>query len=799
MSLAAVLSMASCSVDKFLQPGQRVLHGNKVEIYAADGSPAPDEVQEALDNVDKYITQQPNKRILWMRLGMRLYCSTSPTDTSCWGKFWRRQGAEPVVYSQDDVVRTEAQIKLVLHNKGCFHSMVKHDTLPRGTNEVDVIYKIYATQRRQIDELRYVCQQPELQTMLEESSGESLLKVHDYYDQDFMEQERVRIATLLHNAGYYRASVENVHFLVDTTYDSRLLSIETSLRLPPDEKDSSTFKPLRQYKIGNIYIYPNITTALNEMDTRHFDTLYSTVEQSFGTTNYVYVFNRRIMPSVNSINRSMMLWNGQLYSPVNVTNTTNNLFGLNNFKYVDVSFEESPQSCDTAALLDAHIRLLNTQRHRLSFSLELTNASNYSKDQNFFTSGNFGFDAAVGYQNRNLFGGAELLNVEAKLTVDLPKNVFSGGKKSFRDIFSTFEAGLNMTLDLPNFLIPFSNKIRLHNTRPHTLIGFNIDYQYRDLTMTYDNMSQDVSLERIIWAGSFGYSWNQSRKLQHKLLPINLSYAHNISGGEYFAMLYLRTNDPQTLYQSLDYFLLNTHYEITFTNQTPGSRSNFCYLKGTVETAGNLVNAFDKMINGSQTGTIGVNDKVTYYQYFLLDAEFKQYIHWGERCTLVLRALAGAGVPYGHSFTLPYEKQFVGGGPSTMRGWSMRHLGYGQYFSSNTSSPMGVGNVRLVCNVEQRFPIISTLEGALFVDAGNVWNHTSWGLAKGSKFIPSEILRGIALDAGLGLRLGISVFLIRFDFAFPLYDPGYYAPERWIGSHFSFKLLTINFGINYPF
>ena len=256
------------------------------------------------------------------------------------------------------------------------------------------------------------------------------------------------------------------------------------------------------------------------------------------------------------------------------------------------------------------------------------------------------------------------------------------------------------------------------------------------------------------------------------------------------------TSDAQFLFQKYDYVLLNTHYEYSYSNQKIGTRDNFNYLRFSVETAGNLLNAVDYLINGQHHAT---DDDVQYCQYFRFDSEFKRYIYWGNRATLVLRSLVGFGIPYGNSIFIPYEKTFIGGGPTTMRGWALRHLSYGQYTISGTDVAMGVGNIQLVGNIEQRFPLIGIFEGAVFTDFGNVWMYKDWGIGSSSTFQPSKILKSIALDAGIGIRANISIVTLRIDFALPLYDPSYSAGERWLHTHWEWDKISTHFGINYPF
>ena len=384
--------------------------------------------------------------------------------------------------------------------------------------------------------------------------------------------------------------------------------------------------------------------------------------------------------------------------------------------------------------------------------------------------------------------------MEGSLLFDLPKNVFSGSGKDFYNTFASFENNLNITLDLPSFLMPFANSLPWQYNRPHTLIGVNASYLYRNIAMP----DTEFVLERTLVGASFGYTWSHRRFHQHKLLPINFTYSHIINGREYYDWLYLTSFDlMKVIFLTHDYILLNTHYEYTYSNQLIGTRNNFSYLNFSVETAGNLLNAIDRLFTSKDK-----NDSL-YYQYFRLEGEYKRYIYWGDKNTLVLRALAGFGIPYGNSIAIPYEKMFIGGGPTTLRGWGLRHLGgYGSTYDHDAEKQLtlGMGEIMLVGNIEQRFPILGIFEGALFADVGNVWTYYAWGFLDDEfHFSPMDILKTVALDVGFGLRANISIITLRLDLAVPIYDPTYAEGERWMHSHLGWDKLVFNFGINYPF
>lgn len=110
-----------------------------------------------------------------------------------------------------------------------------------------------------------------------------------------------------------------------------------------------------------------------------------------------------------------------------------------------------------------------------------------------------------------------------------------------------------------------------------------------------------------------------------------------------------------------------------------------------------------------------------------------------------------------------------------------------------------VGDLQLVLNLEERFPIAGIFEGAVFADMGNVWLLNPSDQYPGGELKWGEILNEIAVGVGFGIRLNISIATLRLDFAIPLYDPGYDESYRWRPPHWALNQIVTNFGINYPF
>ncbi len=745
----------------------------------SDSSEVTPEVKDALKKSNNYYLQRRNSRVLgirWLPVGMRIYSIASPKDSTFWGNYWRRLGQAPVVYDEDKSRRTAQQLQGLLQSKGCFNSTVTFDTLEVRKKKITIGYHITATQRYIIDEVAYHTQSDTIRQLLEKWRDLSPLKAGTPYDQENIAAERSRLITNLRNEGFYYASAEHISFLVDTTYHNRRLSIDVYI----DSRD------LRIYHINNIYIYPNSTARLRSA-LSSFDTLIYNYPGLTRRFDYQFVYDKPFSLHPQTISRAMMLFPGMTYRPRHVQNTYNSLLNLRNFKYINVEFSPSPSSSDTLPLLDAHVRLVNALQQRLSLSLELTNASPLGSGDSisFLSGGNLGLQTALEYQHKNLLGGAELLRLKGSLLLELPKLIFRNTSGGFYNNFNAFEINLDASLDLPVLLLPYSSDLRHQRTRPHTLISLGGSYQYR------------YHFERILANTSFGYTWSQNRQTQHQLLPIELTYVRMLNLDNQFAARLSGISDLRLKYQYSSHLILDARYDYSYSNQQLGSRLNFSLLRLSIESAGNALHLLGNLANlQADTNNVRQLLGVPFSQYVRANGEFTRYHYIGDRSTLVARVLLGAGIPYGNSPSMPYEKSFFGGGPTTMRAWQLRHLGPGSYSTSDNMLER-VGDLQLVINLEGRFPIVSIFEGALFADIGNVWLLNPSDQYPGGELRWDRLLKEIAVGVGIGLRANVSVATLRIDLAIPLHDPG--ADHPWRPPHWRPNHIVTNFGINYPF
>ena len=751
----------------------------------ADSSEVPNEVYDALHKMKKYAKQTPNSHVLGYgpRISMRIYCLSNPEKDNFWHRYLRRKGQAPIVYDENLAIQTCTQLSGLLDSKGCFASKVTFDTVWQHRHDVKVIYKIRPKHRYRIYNVSFKAETHQVDSLLHAWRNESLLHTGDYYDQEVLADERTRLAERLRREGYYLASPDLISYTVDSSFEDNKLTIRLNVS---NINTADGTKPLQKYFIDDIFVYPDAQTTLTG-SALHFDTLVMHMSFRNSSTDYKFLYNSPMTLSPNVISRNLMLFHGQTFRPSSIERTYNSLLGLHNFKYINIDLIESPNSSDSLRLLNARIRLMNTNRQRLSLSVEINNSSPFGVNKEESVSGNLGLETKVTYQNKNLFGGAEQFKSEWSLLVELPKIIFKNRSEEIRNNVSSFENGLNFSLDLPTFLFPFTKDIVWQRMRPHTVLSFGANYQLHSY------------FDRLLFNTGFGYSW-QRRNNNHQLMPLELTYVRFFNIDTNFRNRMTRTGDARLKYQYSDHFIMNTRYDYILNTQQFGTRNNFNYIHLSLETAGNFLSLIEN-ISGADRDENGVMKVfgVPFSQYVRANAELKRYFYIGSKSTLVARMLAGIGFPYGNAKSMPYEKSFFGGGPTTMRAWHLRHLGPGTFQPSTDYIFERIGDIQLVANLEYRFPIFSIIEGALFADIGNVWLAHESEDFPGGQFSFKNLLESIASDIGFGIRANISIVTIRGDLALPLYDPGMSKELRLRPKYWSFSQLVLNFGIDYPF
>lgn len=774
-----LLGFASCSTTKYVDENQYLL--NKVVVKADDKTISATELK-------RNAKQKPNLKILGMwKFHLGLYNLSGANKNKGINKWLRRIGEEPVVYDDFQTQRSVKQMEIYLQKKGYYNAEVRDSViLKRKKAKVYFFVKAnepyrYRNVYKQISELPYNFLSPFqkseempdstlIRQYVSADEKNSDLKPKEKVDSDVLDEERNRIAKLLKNKGYFNFSKEYIHFMMDSTNKNNQMDVFVGVKMP---RDSNAVK---KYRINKVSIYTEYDPKLMLMNDADYLKELDTLD--YQEVRFIYWKKMKIKPDV--ILSSVLIREGELFSLNAVEQTYSRLQSLNQFKFLNVKFEENKDIQDgEEAGLNCIIQLTPLNLQFYSFAIEGTNSS-----------GNIGFAGNFNYQHKNLFGGAEILDIQ-----------FSTAKETLKSNeqtdFNSSEYGIETKLSIPKFLLPFLNAEKFRKSyNPKTSFSLSYNYQRRpDYT-------------RTIADASFGYFWKSSKHTKHvfNLVELNFVDVKNLSDN------FLESIDNLYIQNSFtDHVIATSRYSLTFNDQNINIPGDYNYLRFNIESAGNTFKTIDNILGSSKKtdfddagnieGTYNNFLGIRYAQYIKSDIEYRYNHHINKANSMVYRLFIGAAYPYGNLQVLPFEKSYFSGGANGIRAWQVRSLGPGSYVSSEATYPNNSADLKLEMNMEYRFKLFWALEGALFLDAGNIWAISRKDDRVGADFDFNRFHKEIAIGSGFGTRVDLSFILFRIDLGLKLRDPSLEENQRWIIAHrpFKFSQLTFNIGIGYPF
>lgn len=784
----------ACSPTKHLSKDGYLLSSNKLicESKLINSS-----------DLNNLIKQDPNGKFLGIKWGMYFYSLSERGEDSVVNFFsrnvFRRLGSKPVELNKNLIKRSVADMNTFLQSKGVFNAKITDSLAPVKRpyapwsdykRRKKVIYKVEIPSRYKINDFSLSSEDSIIKTEVEKILKNHPITSGNYYDEEELGQLRTAINNHLRSNGYYAFSEKYISFLIDTNLNSNSLNIDLQIANPFSRQDDtivkSTHKP---YKIRNIFVYPDyypVTSAYHKPITdtvRYFHKPHKNVRLSrfeFIQSDYNSIKPKPIM-------RSILLQNGDLFSPVIAQNTRSALSQLKNFKFIDISFTPDNNSTADTLPLDCLIRLSMAKPINLTTSFEM-NFSAVNNSINLQQSSSLGSEINIGFSHNNLFKGAEIFSTNIKTAAEVRSDIFSSGKEAnLWNWFNAFELGFDMGIELPRFLAPFSTHLYSMRFRPHTSIKLAYNIQKR----TY--------YDRRISTLNYEYSWQSGAANSFSLIPIEINFVDMEITDEDYASL-ISSLDKRIQYQMSDHLVMDARFGYVYNGQATSKTTDFNYLRANIETAGNLLYLISNLIKQTpnaqnQYEVLGI----PYSQYVRGDFDFIHYHSFGKKSKLVSRIFAGAGWYYGNAKSLPYEKSFFAGGANNIRAWQLRELGPGSYQSNNQYDKTQTGDMTIGMNLEYRFPIVSVLEGAAFIDAGNIWNWREQENNQGGKFDINTFYKEIAVGAGIGLRINIEFLILRFDLAAKVFDPAKPESDRFVLPNNKLKDLQLQFGIGYPF
>lgn len=765
--ISALLS--SCSIRKFVPEGKYLVKSNKVVIEEKG-------TEISKSGVSKYISLKPYKGTLQTNLPTWIYYQSDLNPRSkFWGWMNRNFGREPIYYDKAEADNSSVQMMRYVDNVGYFHSKVSHTLkLKERRKLARVTYHVYPAKPYYVNSIEYDIGDTLMERFIMRDSANFDLGVGDIYNAYALSDQRDMITERLKNSGYYYFNHSNIQYEVDSNFMNHSLSIKM--------KVAANELAHRRYRINDISIYPNF--SLFRMNEKPTDSASLTVKvgrrQLPNTLDFYYFGKLRVKPSTFS--HSIQIVEGMPYMQRSVTSTYEALSNFSILGNVNIQFDSVPH--DSLNLLDCRITMQQNDAHSFTVQAEGTHSD-----------GDLGIKGSLSYTNRNIFHGAEVLRLSVKGGLEAQKIIDinateNGGKER---VFNTWELGLTGSLLFPKFLSPFQLTTFSRDFQPTTSVTLGLNSQVR------------YYYSRYISSASFTYDWKSSYRVKHSFSPIFLNSVKIDKINPIFQDFLDNETNQRKKNQYTSHLLLGARYSFIYNTQRINQQGSFFYVRADLESSGNLLSLFNNTkLMSEEEGTHTIWG-IHYAQYVRTSFDVRQHLDLGKDNWLVFRQFIGIGVPYGNSSDLPFERSFYAGGANSLRGWVYRGVGPGCYQPTSGDFEK-IGDIQLEMNAEYRFPIYNIFNGAVFVDAGNVWTYHPNEAMPGSEFRFNNFYKQLALDAGFGVRIDVSFLIIRLDLAYAMRNP--YPDEN--GSYWRFfKAINtgdlsqsnwkMNIGIGYPF
>lgn len=766
------LLFGACTAMKFVPEGKALYTEAEVKVVPSGKVKAKRTIKTLLED---NILPEPNKTFLGMRPGLWFFYKAGNPKKKGLRSFMKNKLGKPPVYMSDmDHEQIAGMLKGHLFNNGYFQAWVEPEATIKG-KKGKLKFTAFVHEAYRIREIRY----PEMDTLfanIDSIKNDSYIEPGQRYSLERLEAEQGRIEEALENMGFYFFDDRHLIFEGDSTVGERKVDLLLTLEkgVPP--------KARQVYRLNEITVFPYYSLMLDSVQNAG-DTLE--------VNGYHYIQNPLDMFRPEIVTSVINLKKGNIYRRIDREYTLSHLMGLGAFKFVDIRFREADTD---SALLNANIYL--TPHLKKSIRMEFQGTS---KSNNFV-----GPAVTMRFTNRNTLRGGERLDITANTGYEVQIS------RKIAQPLSAFEFGVESSLSIPRIISPFDIYYPSRKYLPSTdvKLGFRVQQRIGFFRLNSFNLG-------------YGYTWRENTLKTHELFPVDISYVDLGKTSDPFDRLVAKNPFLERSFASQ--FILGSRYSYTLNTQVnekwqekyreEAFRRSQYYFNASVDVAGNLVHLVqDGFRNREDQEPLKIFGSI-YSQFARGEVDFRYYWQFDKTNLVATRITGGLGYAYGNTNTMPYIKQFAIGGATSIRAFPARSIGPGTYYiysDPETENRLLFvdqrGDVRIEGNVEYRVDFTRVIEGAVFVDAGNIWLVREDVNRPGSKFEGSRFLDELAVGTGMGIRLDFNFFVLRFDLAFPLRKPWLPENERWVidevkfgSSRWRSDNLVLNIAIGYPF
>ena len=711
------------------------------ELLLTHNTVTSSDVSVQVSSLTQYIKQSPNtKWFSTLKVPLGIYSLSDNDTTKSINRLLRKWGEAPVILDTMLMKQSVANLRQAMNNEGYLDAeVIAHKTI-KG-KRVKINYNITPNRRYILNQMVYNIVDSNIDSLLHSTDFLTKgLREGQMFSANALSEERNRITNWLGEHGYMYFNKEAITFRVDSSRQEHFVKVTMNLGLYRKSSNESLANHPRYYIRSVNYHAP---AGIMPIRTRTLD------------------INTLLRPA-------------DLYKESNVQKTYSKFARLGAIRSTNIRFTEEQDSISSKRLLplDADIQIVPRKTHSIQLQPEGTN-----------TAGDFGAALSMTYENRNIFKGSETFTLQARGAYEAIRGLEGYQNDNYMEY--SFEGKLTF----PEFVIPYISRdfLRRHNARTELLLSYN--------------RQNRPEFHRRVFTGTWRYRWQTtSGRIGYQYDFLDLNYVSMPWISDTFRRDYLdsSTNRNAILrYNYEDLLIMKMGCGFTYNDGRH-------FLKLNIETAGNILSGaarlfhFNKNYDGQYKFAL-----VAFAQYAKIDVDYTRLFKLDYRNSLALHARIGIAAPYGNSDILPFEKRYFSGGANSVRGWSVRELGPGRYRGTDGRIDFinQTGDIKIDLNAELRTNLFWKFQGAIFVDAGNIWTIRNYTDQPGGTFTIRSLYDEMAVAYGLGLRLNFNFFILRLDMGMKAINPNYIdSYDHFPIAHPKFSRdCTFHFAVGLPF
>jgi outer membrane protein assembly factor BamA len=730
--------------------------------------------------------------------------------------FFKKTGEPPVILDSTKTNKSIRRLNYYYFNNGFFNVNADYNVDTISAKRAKIKYEITTGKPYFLDSIRTKIATPVLDSIYQTIKSSSFVKSGNQYKTIDFEDEKNRVTTHFRNNGVYYFQPTYVNFDIDTIQKDAKADVNLIINnYSYQDKDSTRTAPFKIYKISDVDIYTDYSATNSN----------AKITDSTTYNNFNLYSHEKLKYKPHAITDAIFITKGGLFADNKTVLTTRYLNNLKIFNYPSVQYEIDPRDTTYSSLI-AKIYLTPRKKYSFGTSVDIT----HSNIQDI------GIALSISETIRNVFNGAETLEASVRGNIGSSKHLANPNNQ----FFNVSEYGIDLKLNVPRIFMPFSTeKIIKKSMIPSTIIAIGFARQ------------TNIGLDKENFTGAFTYNWTPKKNNSARFDLFNAQFVQNLNPQNYFNVYgssYTALNEIGKIYNTnptylndnqdliiqngtsgfisdvlslrtpltpsdRDYasvksieerrlrltendFILATSYTFTKTTKTDLLDNTFYLFKTKIESAGSLLTLISNTTNQvkNRNGNFELFN-LEYSEY--IKTEFDYIKHWDltKEKVLAFRTFFGIAIPFGNSDYIPFSRSYFSGGSNDNRAWQPYSLGPG---ASGAKDDFNEANMKIALSSEFRFKILGELKGALFADAGNIWNVYDNVIDEKATFTGFKSLKDIALGSGFGIRYDLSFFVLRFDFGFKTYNPANDPGKKWF-KEYNFANSVLNFGINYPF